>query len=84
MHGHNAEDLINRVVEGGIAPIDALVSANSLAAEAMIRNFSPVSTVSLICLTVHENGITGISRGILHSRRSTHFSREICRANFAV
>ena len=35
MHGHNAEDLINRVVEGGIAPMDALVSASSLAAEAM-------------------------------------------------
>jgi imidazolonepropionase-like amidohydrolase len=35
MHGHNAEDLINRVVAGGIVPIDALVSANSLAAEAM-------------------------------------------------
>ena len=35
MHGHNAEDLINRVAEGGIAPMDALVSANSLAAEAM-------------------------------------------------
>jgi imidazolonepropionase-like amidohydrolase len=35
MHGRNAEDLINRVVEGGIAPMDALVSANSLAAEAM-------------------------------------------------
>src|SRR5215467_13166326 len=35
MHGHNAEDFINRVREGGIAPMDALVSANSLAAEAM-------------------------------------------------
>ena len=35
MHGHNVEDLINRVVEGGIAPMEALVSANSLAAEAM-------------------------------------------------
>jgi imidazolonepropionase-like amidohydrolase len=35
MHGHNAEDLINRVREGGIAPMDALVSANSLAAEAI-------------------------------------------------
>jgi imidazolonepropionase-like amidohydrolase len=35
MHGHNVEDLINRVLEGGVAPIDALVSANSLAAEAM-------------------------------------------------
>jgi len=35
MHGHNAEDFINRVREGGIAPMDALVSANSLAAEAI-------------------------------------------------
>src|SRR5215469_9223333 len=35
MHGHNAEDLINRVVAGGIVPIEALVSANSLGAEAM-------------------------------------------------
>jgi len=35
MHGYNAEDLINRVREGGIAPMDALVSANSLAAKAM-------------------------------------------------
>jgi imidazolonepropionase-like amidohydrolase len=35
MHGHNVEDLINRVFEGGIAPMDALVSANSIAAEAM-------------------------------------------------
>lgn len=35
MHGHNVEDLINRVLEGGVAPMDALVSAHSLAAEAM-------------------------------------------------
>ena len=35
MHGHNAEDMVNRVLAGGIAPMDALVSANSLAAEAM-------------------------------------------------
>ena len=35
MQGHNAEDLINRVVEGGVAPMDALVSANSVAAEAL-------------------------------------------------
>ena len=35
MHGHNAEDLINRVVAGGVAPMDALLSANSVAAEAM-------------------------------------------------
>src|SRR5215469_2930369 len=35
MHGHNGEDLINRVIEGGVPPMDALISANSLAAEAM-------------------------------------------------
>ncbi len=35
MHGHNGEDLINRVQQGGVAPLDALTSANSLAAEAM-------------------------------------------------
>jgi len=35
MHGHNADDLINRVKDGGVAPTDALVSATSLAAEAM-------------------------------------------------
>lgn len=35
MHGQNVEDLVNRVLEGGIAPMDALVSANSLGAEAM-------------------------------------------------
>ncbi|HTT24016.1 MAG TPA: amidohydrolase family protein [Candidatus Sulfotelmatobacter sp.] len=35
MHGRNAEDLINRVVDGSIAPMDALVSATSLAAESV-------------------------------------------------
>jgi len=35
MHGHNVEDLINRVVKCGVRPMDVLVSANSLAAEAM-------------------------------------------------
>ena len=34
-HGRNAEELIDRVRDGGIEPMTALVSANSLAAEAM-------------------------------------------------
>lgn len=34
-HGHNAEDLIDRVRDGGVEPMAALVSANSLGAEAM-------------------------------------------------
>lgn len=35
MHGHNAEDLVRRVQEGGIKPMDALISANSLAAKSL-------------------------------------------------
>lgn len=34
-HGRNAEDFINRVREGGVDPMAAMVSANSLAAEAL-------------------------------------------------
>jgi imidazolonepropionase-like amidohydrolase len=34
-HGRNAEDLINRVRDGGVDPMAALVSANSLGAEAL-------------------------------------------------
>jgi imidazolonepropionase-like amidohydrolase len=34
-HGRNAEDFIHRVRDGGFTPIRALISANSLAAEAM-------------------------------------------------
>jgi imidazolonepropionase-like amidohydrolase len=35
VHGHNAEEFIYRVRDGGIAPMAAMVSATSLAAEAM-------------------------------------------------
>ncbi len=35
MHAHNVEDLMNRVPGGDIAPMEALVSANSFAAEAI-------------------------------------------------
>ncbi len=34
-HGHNAEEFIDRVRDCGVAPLDALVSANSLAAKAL-------------------------------------------------
>jgi imidazolonepropionase-like amidohydrolase len=34
-HGHNAEELIYRVQDGGQKPMDALVSANSVTAEAL-------------------------------------------------
>ncbi len=34
-HGRNAEEFIDRVRDGGVAPMAALVSANSLAAEAL-------------------------------------------------
>lgn len=35
MHGRNAEDFIHRVRDCGVSPMDAMVSANSLAAQAM-------------------------------------------------
>jgi len=34
-HGRNAEEFIDRVRDGGVAPMAAMISANSLAAEAM-------------------------------------------------
>ena len=34
-HGHNAEDFIHRVRDSGVTPMDAMVSANSLGAEAL-------------------------------------------------
>jgi len=34
-HGHNAEEFIDRVRDGGVKPLTAMISANSLAAEAM-------------------------------------------------
>jgi imidazolonepropionase-like amidohydrolase len=34
-HGHNAEDFIHRVRDGGVDPMAAMVSANSLGAEAL-------------------------------------------------
>ena len=34
-HGRNAEEFIDRVRDGGVSPLDAMISANSLGAEAM-------------------------------------------------
>ena len=34
-HGHNAEDFIHRVLDGGVDPMAAMISANSLGAEAL-------------------------------------------------
>jgi imidazolonepropionase-like amidohydrolase len=34
-HGRNAEEFVFRVRDGGVGPMDALVSANSLGAEAL-------------------------------------------------
>ena len=35
MHGRNAEEFIHRVRDGGVDPTAAMISANSLAAEAI-------------------------------------------------
>jgi imidazolonepropionase-like amidohydrolase len=54
-HGRNAEELIDRVRDGGIGPMAAMVSANLLAAEAMglsdqIGSISPGLQADIIAL----------------------------------
>lgn len=54
-HGRNAEEFIDRVRDGGVDPMAAMVSANSLAAEAMgmsnqIRSIAPGLQADIIAL----------------------------------
>ena len=54
-HGRNAEELIDRVRDGGVSPMAAMVSANSLAAEALgmadrIGSIAPGMQADLIAL----------------------------------
>src|SRR5438045_9618667 len=54
-HGRNAEELIDRVRDAGVDPMSALVSANSLAAEAMrlgdrIGSMAPGHEADIIAL----------------------------------
>jgi imidazolonepropionase-like amidohydrolase len=67
-HGHNAEDFINRVQHGGIDPMAAMVSANSLGAEALgmaqqIGSIAPGLQADIIALAgdpLHD--ITAVRR----------------------
>ena len=54
-HGHNAEDFIHRVRDGGVDPMNAMVSANSLGAEALgmgdqIGSIAPGMQVDIIAI----------------------------------
>jgi len=54
-HGRNAEELIDRVHDGGVDPMTAMISASSLAAEAMglgdqIGTISPGLQADIIAL----------------------------------
>jgi imidazolonepropionase-like amidohydrolase len=54
-HGRNAEEFIHRVREGGVDPMSAMVSANSLGAEALgksdqIGSISPGLEADIIAL----------------------------------
>ena len=83
MHGHNAEDLINRVVECGIAPMDALVSANSLAAEAMkmsdqIGMIAPGLEADIIALDGDpEKDITAVRHVVFVMKGGTVYKNEV-------
>jgi len=55
-HGRNAEEFIYRVRDGGVEPMSAMVSANSLAAEAMrmsdkIGSIAPGLSADIIALS---------------------------------
>jgi imidazolonepropionase-like amidohydrolase len=54
-HGHNAEDFIHRVRDAGMDPMAAMVSANSLGAEALgmadqIGSIGPALQADIIAL----------------------------------
>jgi imidazolonepropionase-like amidohydrolase len=54
-YGRNAEDLIHRVRDGGVTPMAAMVSANSLGAEALgmadqIGSIAPGRQANIIAL----------------------------------
>jgi imidazolonepropionase-like amidohydrolase len=89
MHGHNVEDLINRVLEGGIAPMDALVSANSLAAQAMkmadqIGALAPGLEADIIALDGDPlKDIAAVRRVVFVMKGGVVFKNEIARCRAA-
>src|SRR5262245_30145802 len=70
-HGRNAEEFIDRVRDGGVDPMAAMVSANSLAAEAMrmsdqIGSIAPGLQADIIGIAGdHLKDTTGTPRAIL-------------------
>ncbi len=68
MHGRNAEDFIHRVRDAGVPPMAAMVSANSLAAEALgmanqIGSILPGMQADIIALYGNPlNDITAVRR----------------------
>jgi imidazolonepropionase-like amidohydrolase len=67
-HGRNAEELVDRVRDAGVDPMTAMVSANSLAAEAMgldgqIGSIAPGIEADIIALDGNPlNDITAVRR----------------------
>src|SRR5947209_18282116 len=67
-HGRNAEEFIDRVRDGGVDPMTAMVSANSLGAEALgmsdqIGSIAPGLQADIIALDGNPmNDITAVRR----------------------
>jgi len=67
-HGRNAEEFIDRVRDGGVDPMAAMISANSLAAEALrlsdqIGSITPGLQADIIALDGDPlNDITAVRR----------------------
>jgi imidazolonepropionase-like amidohydrolase len=70
-HGHNAEEFVDRVRDAGVDPVSAMVSANSLAAEALgmveqIGSIAPGLQADIIALDGDpRKDITAVRRVVL-------------------
>ncbi len=84
-HGRNAEEFIDRVRDGGVDPMTAMVSANSLAAEAMrmsdqIGSIAPGLQADIIAMKgdplkdiTAVRGVTFVMKGGVVYKNASHY-----------
>jgi imidazolonepropionase-like amidohydrolase len=84
-HGRNAEEFIHRVRDGGVDPMSAMVSANSLGAEALgmsdrIGSIAPGLEADIIALDGDPlKDITAVRRVVFVMKGGTVFKRDSAR-----
>ncbi|HYY95862.1 MAG TPA: amidohydrolase family protein [Pyrinomonadaceae bacterium] len=83
-HGRNAEEFIDRVRDGGVEPMAALVSANSLAAEALgmadqIGSITPGLQADIIALDGDPlKDITAVRRVVFVMKGGVVYKNDAC------